>query len=44
MWHFGTIKEGIIELLNEWLRDLRAEIVAGQIRAQTLSFPEFKAC
>ena len=41
---FGTIKEGIMEIMEEQLRSFRAEIVAGQVGAQTPSFREFKAC
>ena len=41
---FGTVKEGIIEIMEEQLRSFRAEIVAGQIGTRTPSFREFKAC
>lgn len=30
---FGTIKKGIMELLDDRLRDFHVEIVAGQIRS-----------
>lgn len=39
---FGTIKEGIMDLMDERLKSLRAKIIAGYIRAWTLSFREFK--
>ena len=38
---FGTLKEGILELINEWLRNFQAEISAGQIGARNPSFREF---
>ena len=38
----GTIKEGIIELLNEQVRNFHAEIVSSQIEVQALYFWEFK--
>ena len=41
---FDTIKEGIMELLDERLGALRAEIALGQLGARTPSFREFKAC
>lgn len=41
---FGTIKEGIMGLLDERLGDFWAEIAAVQLGAWTLSFREFKAC
>ena len=41
---FGTIKEGIIELMDERLRYFRVDIVAGQIGARTASLREYKAC
>ena len=41
---FGTIKEEIMELLNERLRDFRPKITAGQLGDRTLTFWEFKAC
>ena len=41
---FGTIKEGIMKLMDERLKAFRVEIVVGQLGAQTPSFREFKAC
>ena len=41
---FGTIKDGILELMDEWLRTFRDDIVARQIGARTPSFREFKDC
>ena len=38
-----TIKEGIMELMDEWLRYFRAEIATRQIGARTSSSREFKA-
>ena len=40
---FVTIKEGIMELMDEWLKAFRAKIVAGQLGARTPTFWEFKA-
>ena len=40
----GTIKEGIMDLMDERISLLRADIVEGHIRARTPSFREFKAC
>ena len=40
---FNTINEGIMYLMDERLMYFKAEIVAGQIGAQTPSFMEFKA-
>ena len=40
---FGTIKEGIMELMDERLRKFRVEIATGQIGARAPSFGEFKA-
>ena len=41
---FRTVKEGIMDLMEERLRLFRAEIAVGQIGARTPSFREFKAC
>ena len=41
---FGTTKDGIKELLDEHLRDFRAEIAARHLEARTFSFQEFQAC
>ena len=41
---FGTIKEGIVELMDKQLRTLREEISTRQKGAQTPSFQECKAC
>lgn len=41
---FGTIKEGIMKLVDECLRAFLAEIVVGQIGALPPSFQKFKAC
>lgn len=41
---FGTIKEGIMELLDERFGACRAEITVGLLGAQTLLFWAFKAC
>ena len=35
---FSFIKERILELMVEWLRTFRAEIVAGQVRVHTPHF------
>ena len=40
---FGTVKEGIMEIMEERLRSFRAETAAGHIRARTPLFWEFKA-
>ena len=41
---FGTVKEGMMEIMEERLRAFRADISAGQGGARTPSFREFKAC
>ena len=41
---FGTVKEGIMEIMEEQVRSFRSEIAAGQIGTQTPSFREFKVC
>lgn len=41
---FGTIKEEIMELLNERLRDFRPKITAGQLGDRTLSHRVSKDC
>ena len=40
---FDTIKEGIMEIMEERLRSFMVEIVIGQIRARAPSFRDFKA-
>ena len=39
---FGTIKEGIMELMDDRLGEFLVEIAAGRVGAQTLFFKEFK--
>ena len=40
---FGSVKEGILEILDEWLSTFHAEIVA-LVRKRSLTFMEFRAC
>ena len=40
---FGTIKEGIIEILDEHLDTFRTEMVA-MVGARSLTFREFRVC
>lgn len=40
----GTIKEGIMEQLDERIGVFHVDITACQIRVRTLSLREFKAC
>lgn len=40
---FGTIKEGIMELMDEHLGAYQAEIAVGQLGSRNLSHQEFKA-
>lgn len=40
---FGTVKEGILEILDEWLSAFCIEIVA-LVRTRSLNFKEFQAC
>lgn len=39
---FGMIKEGIMEILNEWLGAFHIEMAAGRFGVQSLTFREFK--
>ena len=41
---FGTVKEGMMEIMEERLREFIAEIFVGQVGARTPSLWEFKAC
>ena len=41
---FRTVKEGMMDIMEERLMSFRAEIVAGQVGARTPSFQEFMAC
>lgn len=41
---FGTIKKGIMKLLDERFGAFRVNIAIGQIGVHTLSFQEVKAC
>ena len=41
---FGTVKEGMMEIMKERLRLFRAVMVAAQVGARTPSFQEFKPC
>ena len=41
---FGTIKEGIMDIMEERVRSFQVEIVAGRIGARAPSSKEFKAC
>ena len=36
---FGTVKEGIMEIMEERLRSFRAELAAGKIGTRTGKFP-----
>mgnify|MGYP001550121524 CR=1 FL=1 len=40
---FGTVKEGILEILGERLGAFRTELMA-MLGARTLTFREFRAC
>ena len=40
----NTVKEGNMQNMEERIRSFYVEIVVGQIRTQTPSFWEFKAC
>ena len=40
---FGTVKEGILEIIDERLSAFRAEIVA-LVGTRSLTFREFRAC
>ena len=41
---FVSIKEGIIELVEDRLRAFRSDMAIGQSRACILSFKDFKGC
>nr|KAJ0216168.1 hypothetical protein LSAT_V11C300131450 [Lactuca sativa] len=41
---FGSIKEGIIELMEDHLRAFRSDLASGQVSTRTLSFKDFRGC
>ncbi|XP_052621903.1 uncharacterized protein LOC111883756 [Lactuca sativa] len=41
---FGSIKEGIIELMGDRLRAFRSDLAYGQASTRTLSFKDFRGC
>ena len=41
---FGTVKEGMMEIMKERIRSIRVEIASSQVEAPTPLFKEFKAC
>ena len=41
---FGSIKEGILKLMEERLRAFRRDMASGQSGTHTLSFKDFRGC
>lgn len=41
---FGKVKEGLIEMMDERIQTLRAELAVGQFMAHNLIFLDYRAC